>query len=51
MHHVVFAIIFSIRYLKGKSSLVRFDRYANLKYKYGNSTFWARGQYAETVVR
>ena len=30
-------------YLKGKSSLMIFDRYANLKYKYGNRTFWFRG--------
>ena len=30
-------------YLKGKSSLMIFDRHANLKYKYGNRHFWARG--------
>jgi len=38
-------------YLKGKSSLMIFDRYANLKYKYGNRHFWARGYYADTVGR
>ena len=30
-------------YLKGKSSLMIFDRHANLKYKYGNRHFWAGG--------
>ena len=30
-------------YLKGKSSLMIFDRHANLKYKYGQRTFWCRG--------
>ena len=38
-------------YLKGKSSLMIFDRYANLKYKYGNRTFWCRGYYVDTVGR
>ena len=38
-------------YLKGKSSLMIFDRYANLKYKYGNRHFWARGYYVDTVGR
>lgn len=36
-------------YLKGKSSLLMFDRYANLKYKYGNRKFWAEGYYVSTV--
>lgn len=36
-------------YLKGKSSLMIFDRYANLKYKYGNRHFWCRGCYVDTV--
>ena len=35
-------------YLKGKSSLMIFDRHANLKYKYGNRHFWCRGYYVET---
>ena len=38
-------------FLKGKSSLMIFDRHANLKYKYGNRTFWARGYYVDTVGR
>lgn len=38
-------------YLKGKSSLMIFDRHANLKYKYGNRHFWARGYYMDTVGR
>ena len=36
-------------YLKGKSSLMIFDRHANLKYKYGNRQFWAEGYYVSTV--
>ena len=36
-------------YLKGKSSLMIFDRHANLKYKYGNREFWCRGYYVDTV--
>lgn len=37
--------------LKGKSSLMIFDRFANLKYKYGNRHFWCRGYYVDTVGR
>ena len=37
--------------LKGKSSLMIFDRHANLKYKYGNRHFWCRGYYVDTVGR
>ena len=40
-----------MRFLKGKSSLMIFDRHANLKYKYGNRHFWARGYYVDTVGR
>ena len=36
-------------YLKGKSSLMMFDRHANLKYKLGNRHFWAEGYYVSTV--
>ena len=36
-------------YIKGKSSLIIFDRHANLKYKYGNRHFWCRGYYVDTV--
>ena len=38
-------------YLKGKSSLMIFDRHANLRYKYGNRHFWCRGYYVYTVGR
>ena len=36
-------------YLKGKSSLMIFERHAHLKYKYGNRHFWCRGYYVDTV--
>ena len=38
-------------YLKGKSTLMIFDRHANLKYKYGSRSFWCRGYYVDTVGR
>ena len=38
-------------YLKGKSAMMIFERHANLKYKYGNRHFWARGYYVDTVGR
>ena len=38
-----------IGYLKGKSSLMIFDRHANLKYKFGNRHFWAEGNYVSKV--
>ena len=40
-----------IGYLKGKSTLMIFDRHANLKYKYGSRHFWCRGYYVDTVGR
>lgn len=36
-------------YLKSKSTLMIFDRHANLKYKYGKRQFWAKGYYCVTV--
>ena len=36
-------------YLKGKSSLMIFDKHANLKYRYGNRHFWCRGYFLDTV--
>ncbi len=36
-------------YLKGKSTLMIFERHANLKYKYGRRVFWAKGYYVSTV--
>jgi putative transposase len=38
-------------YLKGKSSLMIFDRHANMKNRYGNRHFWCRGYYVDTVGR
>ncbi len=38
-------------YLKGKSTLMIFDRHANLKYKYGKRHFWCRRYYVDTVGR
>lgn len=38
-------------FLKGKSSLMIFDRHTNLKYKYGSRNFWCRGYYVDTVGR
>jgi len=38
-------------YIKGKSTLMIFDRHANLKYKYGSRHFWCRGYYVDTVGR
>ena len=38
-----------MEYLKGKSALMMFDKYANLKYKFGNRHFWAEGYYVSTV--
>ena len=35
--------------LKSKSTLMIFDRHANLKYKYGSRSFWARGYFVDTV--
>ena len=38
-------------YLKGKSSLMIFDKFANMKYRYVNRQFWCRGYYVDTVGR
>ena len=38
-------------YLKGKSGLMIYEKYANMKYKYGNRHFWCRGYYVSTVGR
>ncbi|EHJ52281.1 IS200/IS605 family transposase [Streptococcus macacae] len=35
-------------YLKSKSSLIIIDKYANLKYRYGNRKFWCKGYYVDT---
>ena len=44
-----YSISYVMGYLKGKNSLMIFDRHANLKYKYGNRHFWARGYFVDTV--
>ena len=36
-------------YLKGKSTIIIFERYAYMKYKIGNRHFWSRGYYVSTV--
>jgi len=36
-------------YLKGKSTLIIFEKHANLKYKYSNRNFWCRGYFVSTV--
>lgn len=38
-----------VGYLKGKSTLIIFERYANMKYKYGRRGFWSKGYYVSTV--
>lgn len=40
-----------VGYLKEKSALMIFDKYANLKYRYGNRHFWCRCYYVDTVGR
>ena len=38
-----------VGFLKGTSSLIIFERHANMKYKYGTRTFWCRGYYVDTA--
>lgn len=40
-----YSVLQIMRYLKGKSALIMFDKHANLKYKFGNRHFWAEGYY------
>ena len=40
-----YSIAQAMGYLKGKSTMIIFERYAKLKYKYGNRNFWRRGYY------
>ena len=47
--HMLVSISNFMGYLKGKSSLMVFDKHANLKYKFGNRHFWAEGYYVSTV--
>lgn len=46
-----YSILDFVEYLKGKISLEIFESYANLKYKYGNRSFWCKGYYVNTVSR
>ncbi len=43
------SVSYFMGYLKGKSSLIIFERHANLKYQYGNRHFWCKGYYVSTV--
>lgn len=36
-------------FLKGKSSLMIYERWGNMKYKYRNRQFWCRGYYVDTT--
>ena len=38
-----------VGFLKGKSSLLIYQKYANMKYRYRNREFWCRGYYVDTV--
>lgn len=44
-----YSVLQIMRYLKGKSALIMFDKHANLKYKFGNRHFWAEGYYVSIV--
>ena len=44
-----YAVSHIMGYLKGRSSMMIFERHANLKYKFGNKHFWATGYYVSTV--
>ena len=43
------SVSYFMGYLKGKSSLMIFEKNTNLKYKFGNREFWATGYYVSTV--
>ena len=43
------SVVGAIGYIKGKSTLLIFDRHADMKYKYGQRQFWCRGYYVDTV--
>ena len=49
MRPIEFRNYLIVGYLKGKSSLMIFEKHANLKYKYGNRHFWCRGYYVDTA--
>ena len=43
------SVSYFMGYLKGKSSLMIFEKHSNLKYKFGNRNFWATGYFVSTV--
>ena len=43
------SVSYFMGYLKGKSTLMIFERHANLKYRYGRRQFWCKGYYVSTV--
>ena len=43
------SVSYFMGYLKGKSTLMLFERHANVKYKYGNRHFWCRGYFVDTA--
>ncbi len=44
-----YAVSDFVGYLKGKSTLILFEKFANMKYKYGKRVFWTKGSYVSTV--
>jgi putative transposase len=44
-----YAVSDFVGYLKGKSTLILFEKFANMKYKYGKRVFWTKGYYVSTV--
>ena len=44
-----YSVSYVMGVLKGKSTLIIFERHAQLKYKYGSRNFWCRGYYVDTV--
>jgi len=44
-----FSVSSVMGYLKGKSSLMIYDKWGNMRYKYKNREFWCRGYYVDTT--
>ena len=44
-----FSVSSVVGYLKGKSSLIIYEKWGNLKFKYRNREFWCRGYYVDTT--
>lgn len=44
-----FSVSSVMGYLKGKSSLMIYDKWGNMRYKYKNREFWCRGYYVDTI--